>query len=58
MQPFGGDLQLNWHDIPLEILPEGGNVPEKRQSRKAEQLKNMAKAVIKVRSFLCLKFYF
>ncbi|KAJ1521400.1 hypothetical protein ONE63_003075 [Megalurothrips usitatus] len=47
-KPFGEDVPLNWADLPLEIQPEGGHVPEKRQVRKAEQLKNMARAVMKL----------
>ncbi|KAK3928762.1 Glutathione S-transferase C-terminal domain-containing protein-like protein [Frankliniella fusca] len=47
-KPYGDDIHLNWMDVPLEIQPEGGNVPEKRQLRKAEQLQNMAKAVMKL----------
>lgn len=47
-KPFGEDVHFSWHDIPLEIQPEGGHVPEKRQSRKAEQLQNMTKAVMKL----------
>lgn len=46
--PFGDEIELLWQNLPLEIQPEGGHVPEKRQSRKAEQLKNMAKAVMKL----------
>ncbi|KAE8751611.1 hypothetical protein FOCC_FOCC001458 [Frankliniella occidentalis] len=47
-RPYGDDVHLNWADLPLEIQPEGGHVPEKRQIRKAEQLKNMAEAVMKL----------
>lgn len=49
-------MELLWQGLPLEIQPEGGHVPEKRQSRKAEQLRNMAKAVMKVKGKAYLKF--
>lgn len=63
MNPFGADIEFGWHDIPLDIHPEGGHVPQKRQLRKAEQLKNMARAVMKVHtwfkvglcSFMCIQ---
>ncbi|KAJ8982911.1 hypothetical protein NQ317_004565 [Molorchus minor] len=46
--PFGWEINFNWSDIPLEANPNSGALPEKRASRKCEQLENLAKAVIKL----------
>ena len=48
MKPYGADQDFEWQNIPPEIHPEGGHVPHKRQLRKAEQLENMTKAVMKL----------
>ncbi|KAK9874026.1 hypothetical protein WA026_002380 [Henosepilachna vigintioctopunctata] len=45
---YGSDVELNWEDIPIDINPCGGSLPEKRSARKCDQLESMAKPVIKI----------
>uniref|UniRef100_A0A6M2DE72 Putative glutathione s-transferase c-terminal domain-containing-containing protein n=1 Tax=Xenopsylla cheopis TaxID=163159 RepID=A0A6M2DE72_XENCH len=39
---------VNWNSLPFDALPEGGNLPEKRQIRKRQQLENLTRVVIQL----------
>lgn len=44
----GQKLIFNWNNLPLAVLPEGGDLPEKRLQRKKDQLESLAKEVIAI----------
>ncbi|XP_017773546.1 PREDICTED: glutathione S-transferase C-terminal domain-containing protein homolog [Nicrophorus vespilloides] len=46
--PFGHEIPFDWSQIPVELNPEGGALPEKRAKRKCEQLENLVKSVFKI----------
>ncbi|KAJ8912553.1 hypothetical protein NQ315_006625 [Exocentrus adspersus] len=53
--PFGHEVPFYWTDIPLEANPTGGALPEKRASRKQQQLENLVKAVVKIATDKCCR---
>lgn len=44
----GQQLNFDWNNLPHTVLPEGGELPEKRLQRKKEQLESLAKEVIAI----------
>lgn len=46
--PYGYETPFDWDVIPLLANPTGGALPQKRASRKCEQLENLVKAVGKL----------
>lgn len=44
----GQKLIFDWNNLPHSVLPEGGDLPEKRLQRKKEQLESLAKEVIAI----------
>ncbi|XP_063225131.1 glutathione S-transferase C-terminal domain-containing protein homolog [Bacillus rossius redtenbacheri] len=46
--PFGWEQEFDWSSLPPEAHPKGGHLPVQRQERKAQQLENLAKAVLKI----------
>ncbi|XP_044745585.1 glutathione S-transferase C-terminal domain-containing protein homolog isoform X1 [Coccinella septempunctata] len=45
---YGSDIGFCWNNVPLELNPRGGSLPEMRADRKCEQLESMAKSCIKI----------
>ncbi|XP_045475724.1 glutathione S-transferase C-terminal domain-containing protein homolog [Harmonia axyridis] len=45
---YGADIEFNWENIPPELNPCGGSLPEKRADRKCEQLESMVKPAMKI----------
>ena len=48
IEPFGFDVEFDWEQLPPDVSPESGALPENRAGRKREQLENLARAVIKL----------
>lgn len=44
----GQQLNFDWNNLPHMVLPEGGELPEKRLQRKKDQLESLAKEVIAI----------
>jgi len=43
------DIQpINWDDLPYEVRPSGGDIPDKRLIRKTQQLENLIQSTLKV----------
>lgn len=40
---------INWDELPYEVRPSGGSIPDKRLIRKTQQLENLIQSTIKVR---------
>lgn len=41
---------INWDELPYEVRPSGGDVPDKRLVRKTQQLENLIHSTLKVSS--------
>lgn len=39
---------INWDDLPYEVRPSGGDIPDKRLVRKTQQLENLIHSTLKV----------
>lgn len=46
---------LNWDELPYEVRPSGGDIPDKRLIRKTQQLENLIQSTLEVYRF---KFFF
>lgn len=42
---------IDWNELPYEVCPSGGDVPDKRLVRKTQQLENLIHATLQVRQF-------
>lgn len=45
---YGSEMDFNWENVPSELNPCGGSLPEKRADRKCEQLESMIKPCLKI----------
>ncbi|VVC29165.1 Hypothetical protein CINCED_3A025171 [Cinara cedri] len=39
---------INWDELPYEVHPSGGNIPDKRLMRKTQQLENLIHATLQI----------
>lgn len=41
-------LPIDWNELPYEVRPSGGDIPDKRLIRKTQQLENLIQSTLKV----------
>lgn len=42
---------INWDELPYEVRPSGGDIPDKRLIRKTQQLENLIQSTLKVNEY-------